>query len=599
MAERGAKAVIPAVPPVALPPAGGLADREMLVVLLLGAVGGLVIGAAVAGVRTFVGDVQGLLFGVDVDMFGSAGVAPWRVVLVPLAGGLVLGLLLAAAGRLGRLAIVDPVEANALEGGRMSMVDSLVLVGLSMVSISIGGSVGFEAAMTQLGAGLLSVVGQRLGLTRRALRILVSCGTGAGIAAIFDAPLAGTLYALELVVGGYAVRALLPTLVAAATSGLATHLLVGYTPMFLAHDVGLPTLWHLPLALLVGAAAAVVGIAVMRGTTAFEGLLVRLRVPSIGRPVAGGLLLGLLAVAAPEVMGPGHNGIDEILAGQNAAGALAAVLLAKMAASIVCVGSGFRGGLFSASLFLGAALACVLHGVVVVPLLGPDAPIELTVVAGMAGVAASIVGTPIAIVLLAVETAGLNAGVVTVAVSVVVAAHLTRRFFGYSFSTWRFHVRGRELLGPRDVGRLQRLTLADVPLAEPVRVAAGTPLAEAARASRGAALPVVAVEAADGAFVGLVRRDRLADAAADEPAAPIDGLAADAPPAAPRDRSLARLVDAPIADVAGALAVVDGDGRLVGVVEEAAALARYLDELVAADDDDAGPLSPKPAPGSP
>ena len=587
-----ADAVTPAIPPPAAPRNDG--DRETLTVLAIAVVGGAAIGAAVTGVRTGVGQVQALLFGVDVNAFGSAAVTPWRVVLVPIVGGLVLGLLLVLAGRLGRLAITDPVEANALEGGRMSLVDSLVLVGLSVVSISIGGSVGFEAAMTQLGAGTLSVVGQRLGLPRRALRTLVACGTGAGIAAIFGAPLTGTLYALELVVGGYAVRALMPTLVAAAMSGLVTHLLVGYQPIFFAPAVGTPAIWHFGLAVLVGTAAAAVGLAVMRGTTLYESLLAGGRVPSILRPAAGGLLLALLALAVPEVMGPGHNGIDAILAGQDAVAATAAILLAKVAASLVCVGSGFRGGLFSSSLFLGAALACVLHGVVVAPLLGPAAPIELTVVAGMAGVASSIVGTPIAIVLLAVETSGLHTGVVTVALTVVVAGYLTRRLFGYSFSTWRFHVRGRDLAGPRDIGRLHGLTLADVPLDDPPRAPLDADVAAAAAIAHGARSLVVALEAADGRFAGLVRRDRLVEALAAEPGMPVRSLIEPADAAVGLGDRLLDHIEAVGEAAVGELPVVDAAGHLVGLVAEAAVLRRYLTELAAADRDDAGPLTVPP-----
>lgn len=582
-------AVTPAVPPPAAPRVDG--DRETLIVLAVALVGGSLVGAAVTGVRYGVGHAQALLFGVDVNLYGSATVVPWRVLLVPLLGGLVLGLLLMLAGRLGRLAITDPVEANALEGGRMSLVDSLVLVGLSVVSISIGGSVGFEAAMTQLGAGTLSVVGQRLGLPRRALRTLVACGTGAGIAAIFGAPLTGTLYALELVVGGYAVRALMPTLVAAAASGLVTHLLVGYQPIFYAPAVGTPAIWHFGLALLVGGAAAAVGIVVMRGTTLFESLLAGGKVPGALRPVAGGLALGLLALAVPEVMGPGHNGIDAILAGRDAVGATAAILLAKVAGSVVCVGSGFRGGLFSSSLFLGAALACVLHGVVVVPIVGPDAPIELTVVAGMAGVASSIVGTPIAIVLLAVETAGLHTGVVTVALTVVVSGYLTRRLFGYSFSTWRFHVRGRDLAGPRDVGRLRGLTLADVPLEDPPRVPVDASVAAAAAAAHGSRSLVAALQTADGRFAGLVRRDRLIEALGEDPEAPVRPLARAGRAPVKLGDPLLEHVEAIGEGTAGELPVVDADGRLVGLVAEAAVLRRYLSELAAADRDDAGPLT--------
>ncbi len=584
--------------PATLPPAdprdeAAATDRERLIVFGLAAVGGLVIAVIVAATHAFVGEMQTLLFGADVDAVGTGSVPPWRILAVTTIGGLVLGLALWLAGRLQRLSITDPVEANALEGGRMSLVDSLVLVGLCSLSISIGGSVGFEAAMTQIGAGLLSVAGQRLGVSRRALRVLVSCGTAAGIAAIFGAPLAGAVYALELVVGGYAVRALAPTLVAAAASGLATHYIIGPNPLFpAAHVIG-PALWHYPFAVLVGIAAALLGILVMRGTTTVEAVLSRLPGPKALRPVIGGAALGGLAILVPVVTGPGHAGINSILGHDATLGALAAIVIAKAAASVVCIGSGFRGGLFSASLFLGAAFGSFLHVAMVAPLLGPAEPSGLAVVTGMSAVAAAIVGTPLAIVLLAVETTGIHSGIVSVAIAVVVANVLTKRWFGYSFSTWRFHVRGRDLTGPRDVGRLRELKLADVPLADVPRFPAGTMVGTAAEESRGTFALVVAVEAPDGSFRGLVRRDRLLEAALSSPDTPVEDLIEAVPATAHIADAVADHVDGIAEGVAGVLPVLDAKGRLAGTVPERAVLKRYLDELLAAEADDAGPLEPR------
>ncbi|WED43095.1 chloride channel protein [Legionella cardiaca] len=555
--------------------------------LSLAAIGGLFIGIAVAGIRVGVGLMQTVLFGTDVNAYSSATVAPWRVMLVTLLGGLFLGWLLVLAKRVGRLAIVDPVEANALEGGRMSLVDSLVLVGLSVVSITIGGSVGFEAAMTQLGAGSLSFIGQRLNLERRDLRILVSCGTGAGIAAIFGAPLAGTFYALELVVGGYAMRALLPTLLASAMSSHIIYNLIGYQPIFLALDIGPPALWHFPLALCTGIAAAVIGIAVMRGTTGFEKFLNTAHVPNIAKPVIGALILGLISLQVPEVMGPGHHSINEILGGNNFLVGIAIILIGKIGASIVCVGSGFRGGLFSASLFLGAALGYLIHGLMLVPIFGATVSLDLAVVAGMAGVATSIIGTPIAIVLLMVETAGLQLGVVTTAITVIIASHLTRYWFGYSFSTWRFHIRGNDLLGPRDIGRLRELTFDDLPLNNPPRVSLEASLEEAINKGKATDLSAIAVEDREGRFVGLIGCNELVDAASAQSVLPLCNLA--------KKPELCVLINEPLINyietlgerTTGEIAVLDAQKHLIGLAAEATVLHRYLMEILAADRDDA------------
>ncbi|STX41173.1 chloride channel protein [Legionella donaldsonii] len=552
-------------------------------IILLATLGGAAIGTTVAGIRFCVGFIQTILFGTDVNL-NAVSIAPWRLMAIILPGSLLLGLLLVLAGRFNRLSIVDPVEANALEGGKMSFMDSLTLVGLSAVSITIGGSVGFEAAMTQLGAGTLSAIGQRLKLPRSDLRILVSCGTGAGIAAIFGAPLAGAFYALELVIGGYGMRALLPTLLASAMSSHAIYTLIGYRPIFLASHLGIPALWHFPLALVVGVSAAIVGIAVMRGTTAFENLLQLVGIPAALKPVIGGLILASISLLIPQVMGPGHHSIGQILDGYDLIGPTLALLLAKIAASVACVGSGFRGGLFSTSLFMGAALGCLIHGLLIVPFLGSQAPLDLTVIAGMAGVATSIIGTPIAIVLLTLETAGLQVGVVTTAITVVIANYLTRYWFGYSFSTWRFHVRGNDLSSPRDIGRLRSLKFADLALINPLRVTPNHSMSELLPLLETNNQILAVVE--HNRFIGFIRAQHLLASAATNPQLPLDKLI-EKPSCVHATDSLAQHIESNKENFTNELVVLDNKEQLLGYTTEAIVLRRYLEEILTLDREDA------------
>ncbi|MGQ3889463.1 chloride channel protein [Legionella sp. CNM-1927-20] len=547
----------------------------------LAALGGIGVGSAVVFIRTLVGHIQILLFGVNINA-QSATNAPWeRIVGVTTVGGLILGFFLLLIGRYGRLTPVDPIEANAIEGGKMSFLDSLSFVGLSIVSISIGGSVGFEAAMTQLGAGTLSAIGQCLKLERQELRLLVSCGTGAGIAAIFGAPLAGTFYALELVVGGYATRALMPTLLASALSSFMVYIFLGYEPLFKANITEHLTLWHFPLAIFIGFMSAIIGIIVMRGTTGFESLLKRLCIPAYIKPAIGGFLLGVIALIVPQVMGPGHYAINEILAGSKMLNIIIIILLAKIAASVVCVGSGFRGGLFSASLLLGAILGCIIHYLIVVPIFGDTIPLDLTIVAGMSGVAASIIGTPAAIILLVLETANLNLGVFSTIVTVIVASLLTRYLFGYSFSTWRFHIRGSDITGPQDIGRLKALTFGDLPLIKLPVIAADTAIPEAAAIATQAQVNYLAIKDNKERFIGLINYSVLATEL--EKATPLSlyNLIEKNIPCVYQKESIVDYVDSVKENKIKRLAVIDEHQHFIGLVSEVSILRRYLIEILA------------------
>ena len=185
--------------------------------MLLGGAIGASAGIAVTVMSRILQLMHEVLFGIEHGTRLSAGLAieHWRVMVVPIAGGLVLGAVMNLSGRFRSRRIVDPIEANAIYGGRMSLLDSLG-VGLEcLISSGNGASVGLEAGYTQVGSGLASQLGELLRLRRNDLRILVGCGAAGGIAAAFNAPLAGAFYAFELVLGGYTVAAVAPVVVSA------------------------------------------------------------------------------------------------------------------------------------------------------------------------------------------------------------------------------------------------------------------------------------------------------------------------------------------------------------------------------------------------
>src|SRR5215472_3094319 len=389
----------------------------------------------------------------------------WRVLLVPTVGGLLAGLAAALIRRWRQHEIVDAIEANALYGGRMSLTDSVNLAFLTVIASGFGASVGLEAGYTQLGAGLASRTGQRLRLRRGDLRTLVGCGAAAAIAAAFNAPLAGAFYAFELVIGTYSPFVLAPISMAALSGALAARQWLGDQAIFGA-DVagvritGLDYVLFAPL----GAAAAAIGIAAMVGVTRIERALRRQGVPSWLRPALGGIAVGVLAVTFPQVLGSGHGAIQLVLDGSLSGGVLVGLVAAKGLASALSVGTGFRGGLFSSSLLLGSVfgaaavlgLEAVLGRTGLVP--GGLDYVAYTLV-GMGAMAAAIIGAPLTMIFLVLELTGSFPASLGVMVGVIVAAVTVRLTFGYSFATWRFHVRGMPIRGAHDVGWMAELTV--------------------------------------------------------------------------------------------------------------------------------------------
>ena len=474
---------------------------------LLGAGLGVVVGAGVGLLRELVALFHLLVFRVPLDGHLSIelDLPRWQILLATAGGGAIIGLggLLLRRGRGGR-EIVDPIEANALYGGRMSMIDSLRLAASTVLSNAFGGSVGMEAGYTQTGSGFASMVGKALQLRRADLRVMVGCGAAGAIAAAFNAPLTGAFYAFELVIGSYTLGALLPVMAAAVVATAVTRVTTGIDPIFAISDgTSLDPMDYTVFAL-VGFAAGWFGIWTMQAVTVVERLFRRLPGPGWTRPAYGGLALGLIALVFPEVLGSGHGAIEFTVTEGFAPLYLAGLLLAKALASAISLGSGYRGGLFSSSLFIGALLGGVaaLAGQIVLP--GLHIPTVAYMLVGMGSVAAAIIGAPITMVMLVLELTGdfpVTIGVIT---GVAIATTVVRTCFGYSFATWRFHLRGVQIRGAHDIGWIESLTVLRLMRRDVKRVSATMSVAALRRIHPlGSTKTVFAVDEG-GAYVGLV-----------------------------------------------------------------------------------------------
>ncbi|WP_415528596.1 chloride channel protein [Gluconacetobacter sp.] len=434
---------------------------------------------------------------------GLAAIIPLRAVLVPTLGGLVFGLLGIFITRWAPGRPVDPIEANALHGGRMSMRDSAIVAFQTVLSNAVGASVGLEAGFTQIGAATGSRLGRMFRVRREDLRLLVGCGAAGAIGSAFDAPLAGSFYAFELVIGTYSLANLAPVAAASVCAIGVAHLLHSAAPGVTV--VLPPTLRmddYLPIATL-GIVAALLGVGLMYCVTLAEALFRRSRLPAWMRPAIGGLVVGLLALVSPTVMSSGHWAMRVALEHDYPTGWLLALLAMKALASSVSIGAGFRGGLFFASLYLGVLTGAAFGGGLAL-LSATPLSAELCALVGMSAMAVAVVGAPMTMVFLALEMTGSLPLTVAVLVASVIASLTVRRTFGYSFATWRFHLRGESIRSAVDVGWIRTLTVGRM-MRQDVKTLCQDTTVKAARCvfPLGSAHRIVLVDQA-GRYVGLV-----------------------------------------------------------------------------------------------
>ena len=379
--------------------------------------------------------------------------------LVPSLGGLVLGLAFLLLLRWRPAREIDPIEANALHGGRMSFRGSVIVALQTVWSSGVGASVGLEAGYTQLASGIAASLGRGFHLRRADQRIMVGCGAAAAIAGAFGAPLAGAFYAFELVIGGYTPASLTPVGVAAVAGYFVTH---GFDALSL--GIGIGPVGNvlgrdLAIAALLGILSALVGIGIMRGVALCETLLAKTKIWPPLRTALGGLGVGLLALLTPQVMSSGHGALHFSNIVSLPLTVIAGVFILKAIASVISLGSGFRGGLFFATLFLGALGGRLFAAGVDLVWPGLDLDPNVYAIIGMSALSASVIGGPLTMSFIALESTGNLWLTTAVLVAVILSTQITRELFGYSFATWRLHLRGESILSAADVGWIRDLTV--------------------------------------------------------------------------------------------------------------------------------------------
>ena len=544
---------------------------------------GVLAGLCVAAMTKIVNVAHVAIFGIPFDIHLSAAqrVAPLAAFGGPMLGGLALGAIDMWLARRKAPPAVDPVEANALRGGRMSLSQSLLVATQTVISNGAGASVGLEAGYAQIGAGVASYLGIRSRLRRQDLRMLVGCGAGGAIAAAFGAPLTGAFYAFELIIGAYSLANAIPVFAATLAAALTTEAVIGAPYDIAAPAVAPLTFPHYGALIGLGLVAAAVGVGAMRVAALIERAF-RAAIPwRLIRPPVGGLMVGAMALYTPQVLGAGHGALGLDFYWPMSARELTILIVLKLFACLVSLASGFRGGLFFASLFVGSLLG-KLYAIgidAVAPAMGLDT--TACVLVGMGALSAAIVGGPLTMTFLVLESTG-NLGVAGGVLAASIATTLAvRATFGYSFTTWRLHLRGETIRGGQDVGWLRALTVGRMMAPAPPEFPADQTLRAFRKAYPIGSANVVVAMGEDGRYRGLIyvpEAQALSIEDGDD-GGPVAAIAHLPATVLHPDDNVRRALEVFGASQADTLAVTEREtGQVLGTLGEAYAARRYAQE---------------------
>ncbi|GAB4254607.1 MAG: chloride channel protein [Thermoleophilia bacterium] len=431
----------------------------------------------------------------------------WYVVVLPVVGGLVVGPLVhflapEAKGH----GVPEVMTAMETRGGRIRPVVILIKALGSAISIGAGGSVGREGPIVQIGAAIGSVVGQRFKLSRSRILALVGSGAAAGIAATFNAPIAGVMFALEVLLGEYTVQAFSTMVFASVSASVVSRLFLGDHPAFTVPAYSLVSSWELPMYLGLGVVGALGAGLFVRVLYFAEDTFDGWAFPPYLKPPVAGIALGVLGYLLPQIFGIGFGVVEDALNGSLAFGLLVLLVFAKVAATSLTLGSGFSGGVFAPALFIGAVLGGAYGKVMHALFPAVTAASGAYATVGMAAVFAAAARAPITAIIILFEMTLDYRIMIPLMFATVVAVVVAAQVEPESIYTLKLVRRGIRFHGRRGFGLMDSILVGEVmtPADDMVGVRLDTPLDDLARLFQESGHHGVPVFDAQGGFAGIV-----------------------------------------------------------------------------------------------
>ena len=517
----------------------------------------------------------------------------WQLLFAPALGGLLVGLLLHRFTVGQRYhGVSDVMEAAAIRGGAMDFRSGVTSSIATVVSLGSGASLGREGPAIHLCATLTAWVSKKFHFDRSESLVLLGCAAAAAVTASFDAPIAGVLFALEVIVGYYSLRALAPTVVSVIGALIVTRQVLGDSPAIHLSDYAIASLWELPAFALLGIVAGCVGLVMIYLVQRFKLAWQKLACPGWLQPAAAGLVVGAIALQFPLVLGVGYEATDLALDELLTVAMLVCLLVAKILATSVCLSAGFAGGIFSPGLFIGAMLGGSFWWVAasIVPEMASSQGAYSIV--GMAGVASALLGAPISTILIIFELTNDYHLIAAVMLTSAIASSVMQFSPHKTFFRWQLEQRGINL----NIGRNQNLLMANTVKSlvsqSFSRVGPDSSLGESRRQLVRDRVSILLVVDEDDRLVGSATlHDLMSSEIEDDPDAPVTGHLRDNSFSLTTTTSLngaLELFDLHRTDCAPVVGDDNGKLEVIGVVYRGDVIHNYNEALREARDEEYG-----------
>jgi CIC family chloride channel protein len=417
---------------------------------------GIAAGLGAVAFRELISQFHNLFFNGGERVFGSLGT--YYVILLPMIGGLFVGLLVHFFAREAKgHGVPEVMAAVAAKGGRIRARVVIVKTLASSICIGSGGSVGREGPIVQIGSAIGSSIGQWLKLPDDWLRTLVACGAAGGISATFNAPIAGMIFALEVILGRFISRSFGFVVISSVIAAVLAHAFLGDTQSFVIPAYEFVSAWEIPVYAVLGIAAGLVAIVFIYVLYKSEDIFDSWKFPPYLKPVVGGLFIGLIGLYSLDLFGVGYGGVEKALLGNIALSTLLIMGVLKIFATSITIGSGGSGGIFAPSLFMGAMFGGAFGEIAnrLFPTIAT--PSGAYAVVGMAAVFAGAARAPITAIIIIFEMTRDYEVILPLMLAVVISTIVARQINPETIYTTKIRREGVDLQSYEDVDLMRSI----------------------------------------------------------------------------------------------------------------------------------------------